>query len=283
MKVSVLIPVYNTKEEYLRLSIESILNQTYKNYELLILNDCSSDENIEKVIKSYKDKRIKYYTNEKNLGISLTRNKLIDLAKGEYLAIMDHDDISLPKRFEKQVEFLDNNTEYGVVGSWNGIINTKKIKKLPVENDEIEKTLFIKCCICHPSTMIRKSIFLDNNIRYNKYYSPSEDYAIWAEFLGKTKFYNIPEVLFMYRNYKDNTSNKQKDRMHKAGLKIKNLIRNNNPNIWNSIQDTIIDVSKIKLFGLLNIMTVETNLDKTNYSLFGFIPLFSCKRKKVKK
>ena len=106
-------PVYNTDNTILRQKIESILNQTFTDFEFLIVNDCSSDENVEKIVLEYqqKDNRMKYFMNEKNLGISGTRNKLIDLSQGEYLAVMDHDDISLPNRFEKQVEFLDKNLE----------------------------------------------------------------------------------------------------------------------------------------------------------------------------
>lgn len=99
--ISVLLPVYNTKEEYLRECIESILNQTFSNFELLILNDGSTN-NVEDVILSYKDSRIKYYKQE-NLGITSARNKLLTLAKGKYIAIADHDDISTPDRLEKRI------------------------------------------------------------------------------------------------------------------------------------------------------------------------------------
>lgn len=101
-KVSVLMPVYKTQEEHLRQAIESVLNQTYADFEFLILDDCPDDTR-EDIVKSYQDKRIKYSQNEKNLGITPSRNKLIDMAQGEYLAVFDHDDISLPERFAKQV------------------------------------------------------------------------------------------------------------------------------------------------------------------------------------
>ncbi|MBR4927772.1 MAG: glycosyltransferase, partial [Alphaproteobacteria bacterium] len=106
IKVSVLMPIYRTQESYLRTAIESILNQTYWDYEFLILDDCPEDDR-EDIVKSYNDPRIVYMRNDKNLGITRSRNKLIELAKGDYLATMDHDDISLPTRFEKQVVYLD--------------------------------------------------------------------------------------------------------------------------------------------------------------------------------
>ena len=92
-KVSVLMPVYKTNEQYLREAIASILNQTFTDFEFLILDDCPNDTR-ERIVKPYEDKRIKYSINEKNLGISASRNKLIEMAQGEYLAIFDHDDIS---------------------------------------------------------------------------------------------------------------------------------------------------------------------------------------------
>ena len=105
-KVSVLMAVYNTKEQYLREAIESVLAQTFKDFEFILLDDASSDINVKKTIESYSDKRIKYLCNEVNLGIADTRNKLIDLANGEYLAVMDHDDVSLPMRLQKEVDYL---------------------------------------------------------------------------------------------------------------------------------------------------------------------------------
>ena len=106
-RISVLMPVYNTRPEHLREAINSILAQTFTDFEFLILNDCSTDPAVEEVVKSYDDPRIIYAVNEHNLGISGSRNKLLDMAKGEYLAVMDHDDVSLPERLEKQAAFLD--------------------------------------------------------------------------------------------------------------------------------------------------------------------------------
>ena len=103
IKVSVIIGVYNS-EKYIEETIRSVLNQTYKNFELIVIDDGSTDKSFEIVAKlAEKDKRIKFLKNDRNLGVSATRNRLIDIAKGEYVAIMDSDDISLPERLEKQV------------------------------------------------------------------------------------------------------------------------------------------------------------------------------------
>ena len=115
-RVSVLMPVYNVKEEYLRESIESILNQTFTDFEFIILDDCSSN-NVEEIVKSYGDDRIRFYRNSENLGIAKSRNKLMDLARGEYSALMDNDDISHPERLKKQVDFLDNNPDISILST----------------------------------------------------------------------------------------------------------------------------------------------------------------------
>ena len=163
-KVSVLMPVYKTNEKHLRDAIESILNQTFTDFEFLILDDCPDDSR-EEIVKSYKDKRIKYSKNAKNLGITPSRNKLIEMSKGEYLAVMDHDDISLPTRFEKQVKYLDENKDIGVVGSHVKFMVKNKLRKRPVDDADIKLSLMGGCAITHPASMIRKSVLIKNKIR----------------------------------------------------------------------------------------------------------------------
>ena len=117
-RVSVLTPIYNTNPAHLREMIESILNQTFTDFEFLILNDSPLNTEIEDIVKSYKDKRIKYMKNDVNMGISASRNKLLHASHGEYIAIFDHDDISVPDRLARQVEFLDTHPNIGVVSGW---------------------------------------------------------------------------------------------------------------------------------------------------------------------
>lgn len=229
-KISVLMPVYRTKEAYLRQAIESILQQTFGDFEFLILDDCPEFP-LENIVNSYKDERIVYTKNESNLGISDSRNKLIDMARGEYLAVMDHDDISLPERFAKEVKFLDEHPDVGVVGTWYERFPDGKIKKRFVINRQIERDLMFNCSILHPSSMIRKSVLLENNIRYEKQYSPSEDYALWCNLIGKTEFANIPEVLFKYRDYGENTSKIQAQKMEKAAQEIRRVMEKRFPQL----------------------------------------------------
>ena len=159
--VSVLTPIYNTNHAHLRACIESILNQTYADFEFIILNDSPENTELGQIVKSYNDARIKYVCNDKNIGISASRNKLIDLARGKYLAIFDHDDISHPSRLERQVRFLDENPYVGVVGAWAHWFGEKDfIRKNPEFDTDIKIRLTDVCAIMHTTAMIRKSVLL---------------------------------------------------------------------------------------------------------------------------
>ena len=239
VKVSVLIPVYNA-EKFIRESINSILNQTFNDFELLILNDASQD-NSEQIIHLIKDKRLKYYKNASNLGISLSRNTLMKLAKGEYLAIMDNDDLSLPDRFEKQVKYLDEHPDVTIVGSWGRLFNhmpaptlRDKIRKFIInmgwvwcqpEIVTMEETLRGNTCM-HSSMMIRKKDFENNQIEYNQQYTPAEDYDVLRQALqAGLKIRNIQEVLFEYNLHGNNFSIRKKQAMKKADQCVKQNIR----------------------------------------------------------
>lgn len=230
-KVSVLMPIYRTQESYLRTAIESILNQTYWDYEFLILDDCPEDDR-EDIVKSYNDPRIVYMRNDKNLGITQSRNKLIELAKGDYLATMDHDDISLPTRFEKQVAYLDTHPTVGVVGCRAETFPNYIDLYHPETDEDIKAGLTCRCAILHPASMIRKSVLIDNNIRYEERYSPAEDYRLWLRLMDCTDFYNIQEVLFRYRHHNHNTTNRQIDRMFYASEELHYLAQKEHPELY---------------------------------------------------
>lgn len=188
-RVSVLTPIYNTNPAHLRQCIESILNQTFTDFEFLILNDSPENTELDKVVKSYDDARIKYIRNEQNIGISASRNKLIQMARGEYLAIFDHDDISVPTRLARQVEYLDTHPDIGVVSGWLkyfGVDNS--IWKTSEHDTDIRIHMVQDCSIAHTAAMLRKNILVDNDIQYEEFYSPAEDYRLWARLMAVTKF-----------------------------------------------------------------------------------------------
>lgn len=203
--ISVVMPVYN-EEKYLKETIDSILNQTYTDFEFIIVNDGSTDRTDE-IILSYKDKRIVYLKNETNLQIVKTLNKGIKCAKGKYIARMDADDISLPERFEKQTAFMESNPEIGVCGTWVQIFGDNKItrtRKYPTASNEIKMALMFYSPIVHPSVFIRKSLF--DKYAYTEDYEKAEDYYLWYQVKNNFNFANLPQVLLKHRLHGEQTS-----------------------------------------------------------------------------
>jgi glycosyltransferase involved in cell wall biosynthesis len=202
-KISVVMPIYNG-EKYLVEAIDSILNQTYSDFELLLINDGSKDAT-ERIILSYSDKRIVYVKNEENLGLIKTLNKGLDLAKGEFIARMDQDDISHSKRFEKQIKIFEENKEIGVCGTWFTMFGGNIDKILvahPERSEEIKLHLLGHCTLGHPTVMLRKSAI--GSERYDEDYQAAEDYEFWVRLSKITKLYNIPESLLDYRMHDSN-------------------------------------------------------------------------------
>ncbi len=277
-KVSVLMPVYKTDEAFLRAAIESILNQTFTDFEFLILDDCPEDDR-EAVVKSYADGRIKYVKNERNLGITPSRNKLIEMAEGEYLAVFDHDDISLPTRFEKQVAYLDAHSECGVVGSWREDFLQNQVYKFPAEDIEIKKLLTDVCAVTHPASMIRKAVLDEHNLRYEEEYSPAEDYCLWLRLIEFTSFHNIQEVLFKYRLHENNTTNHQMMKMVEATKKLHCWVRNKHADLYQSYLKDRTQVIKIRLFAVIPLLKIRIKSDKMICYLFDFVPFLSFRRK----
>lgn len=207
-------PVYNSGI-LLHQTIKSILDQTHKNFEFIIINDASTDNTL-KIIKEYKqkDNRIKIINNKKNLGISLASNKGLDIAKGKYIAMMDHDDISLPKRFKKQIEFLEKNKDIFLIGTGNYYIdeNNKIINKIKtIENpDKIKRDIVHgQNRICHPSIMFRNN----TKIRYRPKIYYAQDYDFFLQLLADNKkLSNIKDILFHYRVHNTQTSMEKRNK-----------------------------------------------------------------------
>ena len=152
-RITVLMSVYNG-EKYLKEAIDSVLSQTFKDFEVLIINDGSIDKT-SKILKTYKDPRIRIINNKKNIGLTKSLNKGLKLARGEYIARMDDDDVSKPNRLEKQFEFMEKNSKYAVVGSFIEIIDSKgnlsnKVER-PIKPKDIGERLLKGSCIFHGS------------------------------------------------------------------------------------------------------------------------------------
>ncbi|MCX6188609.1 MAG: glycosyltransferase [Bacteroidetes bacterium] len=196
-KISVLMPVYNCRP-FIEESVNSILNQTFADFEFLIIDDCSTDGTYE-FLQSLTDARIKLIRKEENSGISESLNMGIDLARGEYIARMDGDDISLVTRFEEQFQIMSMNSEMVVCGSWLKILGTEKVYQNPETHEKILFSLLKSNPIAHPSVMFRKSVLA--SLKYDKTKEPAEDYELWTRLVFEGGFYNIQKPLLIYRQH----------------------------------------------------------------------------------
>ena len=213
-KVSVLMSVYNG-ERYLREAIDSILNQTFQDFEFIIIDDGSTDRTKE-IIRSYNDLRIRLFNNEKNIGLTKSLNRGIELCRGEYIARMDGDDVSLPMRLEKQVEFMMVNNDVGISGTWNRSIgqNVGVNDHYPISDSEIRCMLLFNNTFCHPSLIIRRQAIESNGLSYNSRLQYAQDYDLVVRGSEHFLLANIPEVLVSYRSHPDQIAmNKRKDQI----------------------------------------------------------------------
>ena len=201
--ISVIMSVYNA-EKYLKEAVDSILNQTYKNFEFIIINDCSSDNSL-LILQEYEKihDNIILINNIQNLGLTKNLNLALKHANGKYIARMDADDISELDRFQKQVDFLESNTSIDILGTFSKNINEKGeitgTRSTPITHKDIMKILPKLSPLSHPTVMFRKDS-LEKIGFYNDKYKTSQDYDMWfrASRAG-LKFYNIPEFLLKYR------------------------------------------------------------------------------------
>jgi len=214
--------VYNGMP-YLKDAVQSILNQSYKDFEFIIIDDASTDSTW-KFLKSEKDKRIRLIKNKKNLGLAASLNIGLKIAKGDYIARMDADDISLPERLDTQLRFMEKRPDIDVCGAWIKKINSsnKVFGKYesPVSNSGIKKLLIWAPAIVHPTLFAKSSFFKKLN-----YYNPNFDYAEEYELLmrarNKFKMANVPRYLLLWRFWDRRRSREGWDKMEKIDFKIK--------------------------------------------------------------
>ena len=203
--VSVIMPVYNC-EKYVEEAIDSILNQSYKNIELIIIDDGSKDKSID-IINSYEDERIKFSKNKINKGVSATRNVGLKLAQGKYIAIMDSDDISPLERIEKQVTFLEENEEFGLIGGHyerfevKSFFTKRKLIKHSLISEENQIKINLLGAFASSTVMIRNLIIVKYNILFDTELRVAEDYDFWRRIGKYSKVTNIDEMLLYYRHH----------------------------------------------------------------------------------
>ncbi len=197
--VSILMPVYKTAP-YLREAMDSILSQTFTDYELIVLNDCSPD-NADEILDIYSDPRIVRYKREKNVGLSNILNVGLEMARGKYIARMDSDDLSYPDRLRIQVEYLESHPDIDLVSVGMQLFGAKDDVWVREPNPEkVKINALFHSPILHASSMWRRERFEENGLRFRQEMVPSEDYDLWTRALVKgLKLVNLRQVLYKYR------------------------------------------------------------------------------------
>jgi glycosyltransferase involved in cell wall biosynthesis len=199
-QVSIILTVYNG-EKFLREAIDSILNQMYQEFELIIIDDGSTDSTLQ-IINSYSDSRIRLIENGQNRGQSYSRNLGIKKSKGEYIAIMDADDIAYKERIQKQLDYLINN-DADICFTWADLIDSEgtvmDIKKTTENNNLLRAKLLFECPLIHPTAFWRKSTFIQNDLWYDEKCTYAQDYELWSRAIRHVKFAVLGESLLKFR------------------------------------------------------------------------------------
>ena len=221
--VTVLIPVYNG-EKFLAEAIDSVLNQTFSDFELLIVNDCSTDKS-RNIINSYQDKRIRLINNEKNIGQTKSMNRGLKLAKGKYIARLDQDDVSCKDRLQLQIKYISGLSKT-ILGSWAYDINnnseTVGYIQNPLDNDSIIDSLAISSSLTHSSIFMERKDMLSLG-GYSDKYNIAMDWALWIKAAKNNyKFMNIPKYLIGLRKHSMQVtkSNRGKKDLNKEILRL---------------------------------------------------------------
>ncbi len=221
--ISVIMSVYNG-ETYINEAIESVINQTYKNWELIVINDCSTDSTAQILADfALKDERIKVYTNEINLKLPASLNKAISLSSGKYIARMDADDICLPDRLKKQFEFMENNKDVALSSCRfmtlkNGVYAPGGVGGR-CDYEAIKAMLLVSNPILHPGVIAKSEVMKELN--YDTTLTCTEDLELWTRFvMNNYKIQILPEILLIYRLHDKQITSTTLERQHVEVLKI---------------------------------------------------------------
>lgn len=202
-RISVIMPLYNA-EQFVKKAIESILQQSFKDFELILIDDCATDNTLD-VVSSIKSSKIKIVNNEKNSGIAYSRNKGLELADGQYIALMDDDDLTVPNRFETQIGYLETHNDIDVIGGRHCIIDQRdqiiRTCREPLNNPQyIRADMMLYDSIANGSAMIRNDFLKENQIKYQENCLGMEDYRFWIDCSVRGKVTNLSDILLYWRN-----------------------------------------------------------------------------------
>lgn len=270
-KVNIIMSVFN-QENYIEESIESILNQTFTDFLLIIINDGSTDNSKQKIERFLNNDRIFYADNETNKGLIYSLNRGLEISlkqECQYIARMDSDDISMPQRLALQVDYLDKNPDIGILGSgmvfFTDNVNNKKLYA-PKDHKRIVSTFFCYNPIFHPTVMIRKNVI--NEKRYSLNFPKYEDYALWIELINVCKFHNLKDILLRYRRHDTNVTNTYKDDKIVDQILFKNLLIHLDAQLNIAFSDT-----ELELLSLIS--TASRAQINGNVSLDEFIEMIN--------
>ncbi len=237
--ISVIMSVYKEPGEWLRQSIDSILNQTFRDFEFIIICDNPNGKENIAILKEYavKDSRIKLIFNEENIGLTKSLNKGLAASKGKYIARMDADDISMPMRFSKQFDYMESHKDVVVLGTAKKFIGKnaffKQSDSIRFGNEKIKAQMLMENCIAHSSVFIRKSILDEHEITYDERYRHSQDYRLWEILMPYGKFENLKTRCLQYRLSPQQITSASSIRQHDLadGVRMRlqiEWLRNNN-------------------------------------------------------
>lgn len=254
VQVSIIMPVYNGSM-FLKSAIESILQQTYICFELVIINDGSTDES-ESIIHSFSDQRILYIHHKNNMGLVAALNSGISAASGKYIARMDQDDLSLPDRIGAQFEFMEQHDKVVLLGTQLQVLWDNKISHMYKKNDELKTSLLVGSSFAHPTVMMRASTIEEHNIRYEEAYLHAEDYGFWSQISQYGEVHNLNQVGLLYRKHSNQYTRVFTEQMKKATRRIRKdyTVR---------LGLTLTDVE----FSLLNSIAEKTYLEEESFDI----------------
>ena len=217
-KVTVLMPTYNVAP-YVKEAIGSVLAQTYHDFELLVIDDCSTDNTVQ-VVQSIDDPRIHLVQNEHNLGLAENLNRGLTLIDTEYVARMDGDDIAEPYWLEHEVVILNTHPDIGICsGGFERFGTMKSVVRFPERHEDCLANMLFECSVIVPT--FRMSLYREHGLRYRTDAFPAEDYRFWAECLRVTKIYNLQETLFHYRMHPSQICTARKDEQQKKVAEVR--------------------------------------------------------------
>lgn len=255
--ISVIMSVYNG-EKYVAEAINSIINQTFKDFEFIIIDDGSTDNSLI-IVKtlSLLDERIRIIENDGNIGLAKSLNRGISLARGKYIARMDADDISLHDRFMKQVDYLEKHHDIAVVGGSVIYINDEGKEgyhgHYPLSPYQVKWQLFFVNPMSHPSTMLRRKLFSEYGIHYNEQLTTTQDYDLWVQVSKQFQLANLPDQLLYYRQHGDSISYNSSAIQKKNNLLIRKELINNTLKM--KFSNNVIEASR-KPFSETKLITV---------------------------